>query len=109
MSDRPAPRRFVHRPNLSCNKDIDDYSSRDYWNGGIGAQIGVGSPAVLRQVKEDREKERQLKESKEKTESNRDDDDEDEEEKDEIPGKWVVIRKIGVGNNSNAWLARDNL
>jgi hypothetical protein len=110
MSDRPPPRPFIHRPNLSCNKDIDNYSSRDYWNEGIGAQIGIGSPAVLRQVKEDREKERQLKENKEKTEGSVDDDESDDGyEKEEIPGKWVVIRKIGVGNNSNAWLARDNL
>jgi hypothetical protein len=88
MSDRPPPRHFIHRPNLSCNKGIDEYSSRDYWNEGIGAQIGVGSPAVLRQVKEDREKKKELKEKKEKKEGSVDDDESDDGyEKEEIPGE----------------------
>jgi hypothetical protein len=100
----------MYRPSLSCNEDIERWSDKRYWDKGIGAQIGVGSPAVLRQVKEAREKKKELKESREKTEGSDDDDESDDEyEKDEIPGKWVVIRKIGVGNNSNAWLAKDNL
>jgi hypothetical protein len=100
----------MYRPSLSCNEDIERWSDKRYWDKGIGAQIGVGSPAVLRQVKADREKEKELRESRAKMEgSDETSDDDDEYEKDEIPGKWVVIRKIGVGNNSNAWLAKDNL